>query len=279
MIGLSPRHLDAQQLPKDLLAALKRTEDFMNMSTANSIEAAFAAGPARDSRFDVKERWAECLNLPDDHQDRGLEFFHRQMNEEINGMENAARNLADFPDAEWTVRMSIARQAADEARHVLMFRRILERRGGWLGRYPVLNFQYRIITKIDNLVGRLAVQNRSFEAEGVDAVEPEIQKARERGDSELADLYEAQLADEIGHVRFANEYIAQSTKGNPLNVMRVGRALNQAGEAFLWVMGQQAVDSVKYTTNERGRLEAGFSPEEVAFAAAERSARRTHGGA
>ena len=251
----------------------------MNLSKTDMKESnAFAAGPARDSRFDVKEKWAECLNLPDTHPDRNLEFFHRQMNEEINGLENAARSLADFPDAEWSVRMSIARQAADEARHVQMFRRILEYRGGWLGRYPVLNFQYRIITKIDNLVGRLAVQNRSFEAEGVDAVEPEIQKAREKGDSELADLYEAQLADEIGHVRFANEYIAQATKSNPLNVMRVGRALNQASEAFLCVMGQEAIDGVKYTTNEKGRLEAGFSPEEVRFAAADRNARKKHVG-
>ena len=100
---------------------------------------AFAAGPARDSRFDVKERWADCLNLPPTHPERDLEFFHRQMNEEINGLENAARSLADFPQADWGVRMSIARQAADEARHVLMFRRILEKRGGWLGRYPVLS--------------------------------------------------------------------------------------------------------------------------------------------
>jgi uncharacterized ferritin-like protein (DUF455 family) len=250
----------------------------MNTKGDQSVEAAFAAGPARDSRFDVKQRWAECVNLPDTHPDRNLEFFHRQMNEEINGLENAARNLVDFPDAEWSVRMSIARQAADEARHVQMFRRTLEARGGKLGSFPVLNFQYRIITKIDNLVGRLAVQNRSFEAEGVDAVEPEIQKARDEGDHQLADLYEAQLADEIGHVRFANEYIARSTKSNPLNVMLVGRALNQAAQAFLYVMGQQAIDNVKYTTNERGRLEAGFSPEEVAFAAAERTARKKHEG-
>jgi len=247
-------------------------------STNPKPEAAFAPGPARDSRFDVKERWAECLNLPDTHPDRNLEFFHRQMNEEINGLENAAQSLVDFPDAEWSVRVSIARQAADEARHVQMFRRILESRGSWLGRYPVLNFQFRIISKIDNLVGRLAVQNRSFEAEGVDAVEPEIQKAREGGDSELADLFEAQLADEIGHVRFANEYIARASKNDPHNVMRVGRALNQAAEAFLWVMGQEAIDGVKYTTNERGRLEAGFSPEEIQFAVANRSSRKKNGG-
>ena len=239
---------------------------------------AFAPGPARDSRFDVKERWADCLNLPLTHPDRDLEFFHRQMNEEINGLENAARSLADFPQADWGVRMCIARQAADEARHVVMFRRILEKRGGWLGRYPVLNFQYCIITNVDNLVGRLAVQNRSFEAEGVDAVEPEIKKSREKADIELADLFEMQLADEIGHVRFANEYIARVTKTDPLNVMRVGRALNYASEAFLHVMGQEAIDSVTYDRNETGRLEAGFSPEEVRMAVEHRKAKKTHAG-
>jgi len=251
----------------------------MNPST-NSPEKAvtFAKGPARDSRFDVKERWADCLNLPETHPDRNLEFFHRQMNEELNGLENAARSLADFPEVEWSIRMSIARQAADEARHVLMFRRIMEKRGSWVGRYPVLNFQYRIITNIDNLVGRLAVQNRSFEAEGVDAVEPEIEKAREKGDTELADLFEAQLADEIGHVRFANEYIAQASKTDSRNVMRIGRALAYSSEAFVWVMGQRAIDGVKYGTNERGRLEAGFSREEVQFAVADRSSRRKHAG-
>jgi uncharacterized ferritin-like protein (DUF455 family) len=239
---------------------------------------ALPAGPARDPRFDVKERWAECVNLPATHPDRDLEFFHRQMNEEINGLENAARSLVDFPDADWGVRMSIARQAADEARHVVMFRRILEKRGGWLGRYPVLNFQYRIITNVDNLVGRLAIQNRSFEAEGVDAVEPEIAKARAKGDDELADLFEAQLADEIGHVRFANEYISRVAKTEPISVMRVGRALNYASQVFLWVMGQAAIDGATYSRNEQGRLEAGFSAEEVRFAIAERNSRTGNAG-
>jgi uncharacterized ferritin-like protein (DUF455 family) len=244
-----------------------------NPQALNPEKPSFALGPARDARFVVKERWSECTNLPSTHPDRDLEFFQRQMNEEINGMENAARNLADFPEADWNVRMCIARQAADEARHVQMFCHIMEKRGSWVGRYPVLNFQYRIITNVDNLPGRLAIQNRSFEAEGVDAVEPEIEKARANGDTELADLYEMQLADEIGHVRFANEYIAYVSKTNPMSVMRVGRALNYASQAFFWVMGQKAMDGASYARNERGRLEAGFSAEEVRFVVAERNSK------
>jgi uncharacterized ferritin-like protein (DUF455 family) len=244
----------------------------MNDATPRRPE--FADGPARDARFQVAEFWADCVNLPPGHPEREAEFFHRQMNEEINGMECAARALTDFPDADWPLRMAIARQCCDEARHVQMFREALESRGGHVGQSPVLNFQYRIITRIDDLCGRLAVQNRSFEVEGVDAIEPEIAAAAERGDPTMAHRYDAQLADEIGHVRFANEYLAQVMARDPGAVMRVGRALNYAFEAFAYVMGQHAMASVSYGINEQGRREAGFREEEIAQASVVRAARR-----
>ena len=127
----------------------------------------FAEGPMRDPRFDVREKWAEMDNLPANHPDMSLEFLTRQMNEEINATEMAARNLVDFPDADWGLRMEIARQAADEARHAMAFRRLLEQRGGWVGQFPVINFQFRIMMMIPSLIGRLTVANRSFEAAGM----------------------------------------------------------------------------------------------------------------
>jgi uncharacterized protein DUF455 len=233
--------------------------------------AMFAPGPARDARFTVVERWVDCVNLPEGHDEKTIEFLHRQMNEEIDGLETTARSLLDYPDVEWDIRMRLARQCSDEARHVLMFRRLFEKRGGQVGQYPVMNFQYRIITKVDSLPGRLAVQNRSFEAEGIDAIEPAIAEASSHGDDELATLFEFQLADEIGHVRFANDYISQMARKDPRSVMQVGRALNYASQAFAQVMGQEAIDGVKYGVNAQGRLEAGFRPEEVEFLASGRA--------
>src|SRR5688572_33212028 len=80
----------------------------------------FGNAPAREDCFTVVERWADCANLPDGHPDQLLEFLHRQMNEETNVLENAAGSLADFPDAEWDIRLWLARQCSDEARHVLV---------------------------------------------------------------------------------------------------------------------------------------------------------------
>jgi uncharacterized ferritin-like protein (DUF455 family) len=226
----------------------------------------FAAGPARDARFTVAERWSDCANFPDGHPQRDIEFLHRQMNEEVDSLECSARNLSDFPQAAWDLRLKLARQCADEARHAAMFRRIFEVRGGRVGQYPVLNFQYRIIAHIGTLVGRLAVQNRSFEAGGLDAITHGIGAARQRGDMELAELFEAQRADEIGHVRFANDAIHTATQQDPRSVLHIGAALNAASKAFFQVMGSEGTAGVSYPADVDGRREAGFTDSEVGMA-------------
>jgi uncharacterized ferritin-like protein (DUF455 family) len=221
----------------------------------------FAGGPARDRRFRVAEVWAEAENFAPGDSRFTVEFLHRQMNEEVNGLEIAARALADFPDADWELRLAIARQCWDEARHVEMFRRLYERRGGRLGAYPVLNFQYRILTRIDSLVGRLAVQNRSFEAGGIDAIQAEIEAARVLGETEVVELLDAQLADEIQHVRYANEWIRRLVeRGGPPATFELVRAIGQARAAFEVISGGT---TVTYEVADGLRREAGFSDGEI----------------
>jgi len=223
----------------------------------------FAADPARDPRFVVKTRWVDCDNLSGDHPLHLLEFFHRQMNEEIDSLEASAQNLADFPDAQWELRLELARQCADEARHARAYRAHLESRGGHVGQFPVLNFQYRIITARPDLISRLVIQNRSFEAGGLDAIEFGIREARATGQDDLAEFYAAQLADEISHVRFANTWIRKRLKEEPRTLLQMGAALNAAAAAFRLVMGTEGTDGVEYPAAKQARREAGFTEEEV----------------
>jgi uncharacterized ferritin-like protein (DUF455 family) len=225
-----------------------------------------AENPARDSRFTVADCWSDCINFAEDDPLREIEFFHRQMNEEVDSLECSARNLADFPDTPWKLRMMLARQCIDESRHARMFRGIFESRGGLVGEYPVLNFQYRIVMNLDSLISRLAVQNRSFEAGGLDAIKSGIELASQKGDDELVALYEAQVADEISHVRFANDWIRKATADDPRTVMQIGAALNLAKRAFEIVMGPEATDGVHYPADVSGRQEAGFTDQEVDLA-------------
>jgi uncharacterized ferritin-like protein (DUF455 family) len=222
----------------------------------------FAEGPKRDARFDVRDRWAEMDNLPANHPDMSLEFLTRQMNEELNSMEIAASNLVDFPDAPWALRMSMARQAADEARHAIAFRRLLEARGGRVGQFPVINFQYRIMMAIPSLIGRLAVANRSFEASGIDAITDGMNSEIRKDDDEFIALFDQQLADEVQHVRFANVWIKKLLADEgPRTMMALARGIAQGDAAFKEVVG--AKNMVSYPVSEAVRREAGFTEDEI----------------
>jgi uncharacterized ferritin-like protein (DUF455 family) len=221
----------------------------------------FGPGSARDARFQVKDVWAEMVNFPPDHPEANREFLHRQMNEEVEGLELCARSLADFPDAPWEVRMEMARQCWDEARHAVAFRRAFEARGGIVGQYPVLTFQYRILTRIDTLAGRLAVQNRSFEAAGIDAIHHDLALARQAGESDVAELLEAQLADELQHVRYANRWVKELVAaGGPRASFDLVRAVAQADQAMRIVAGDAVVS---FPVAEELRREAGFDEDEI----------------
>ena len=222
----------------------------------------FADGPVRDARFTVKERWSELRNLAVDDPEHQIEFLHRQMNEEVNSIEISARNIVDFPDADWDLRMAMARQCWDESRHCTAFRNLFEKRGGKVGQYPVLNFQFRIITNIDSLAGRLAVQNRSFEAAGIDAIEHEIKNFDRSHDPDYYDLVELQLADEMQHVRYGNEWVKKLVeRGGPRTTFEVARAVGQATEAFKQIADSDSAGY--YPVAGEARREAGFTEEEI----------------
>ena len=221
----------------------------------------FGDNPVRDPRFDSKDRWHELPNYPHDNPLSVLEFLTRQMNEEINATEMAARNLVDFPDADWGLRMAIARQAADEARHAAAFRRLLEQRGGHLGQFPVINFQFRIMMMIPSLIGRLTVANRSFEAAGMDAIQDGIDSSRKKEDVEFTSLFDQQLADEMQHVRFANEWVKKIVdREGARAMMAMARAIAHANAAMKEIVGD---DVVFYQVDEGLRREAGFSDDEI----------------
>lgn len=234
----------------------------------------FAEPSARDDRFTLADRWADCARFPEGHPERKQEFIHRQMNEEVAVLENAARSLAEFPELDWELRMWLARQSADEARHADNYRRLFLRRGGRLGQYPVLSFQYRILGKVSSIVGRLAVQNRTFEADGLDAVTHAIEEALAEGDLELAALYDAQQADEVVHIRFANEWIRRLIAERPAALLEMGRALTLATRGFKQVFANGGAYVEKYGVAEEWRAQAGFSAEEIAFARELNEARR-----
>lgn len=230
--------------------------------------------PAREECFDVVNTDAEMQEYDDFSDISRRERLHRHMNNECVALEIAAQSLADFPEAPWPLRMKMARQAADEARHVAVLHRRLIELDGRKGEFPVANFEWAVTLMVDDLPGRLAIENRTFEAGLIDILGTLRTKWREAGDHRTADSLEGILADEITHVRFANRWIRRLTEANPRVLLDVARAiyfLRQVNEALDPQVGETSASGMVFTEERvqapavdiHARLEAGFTEEEV----------------
>ena len=184
------------------------------------------ASPAREPCFDVVEDQAQMAEFPEGSLDHLRELLHGDFNEEVQSIEIAAQSLVDFPDAPWEIRLQLARQCWDEARHARAYLRRLLECGGHKGQFPVINQEWGVVCMFDTLVGRLAVQNRVFEAGSLDVIKQGVSSWGDRGDHATAELMDAVLSDEVLHVRFANEWFQRLRKEDPPALLKAISAMD-----------------------------------------------------
>jgi hypothetical protein len=186
--------------------------------------------PARDACFRIVRRDAEMHDY-DGSSDAGRrEIVHRHMSNEITSLDIAAQCIAEFPEAPWELRMELARQCWDEARHVLVLLRRLRELGGSKGEFPIATFEWSITSTLDDLAARLATQNRTFEAGAMDVVRGLGKLFRDAGDADTAAVLDGILADEIQHVRFANRWIKRLVAQDRRILLKVAAAVRFVAE-------------------------------------------------
>jgi len=196
------------------------------------------ADPARESCFTVAQRDADMMEWPDSMSEIARrEKLHRHMNNETGAMEIAAQLLVDFPDTPWELKMELARQSADESRHVMSLFRRLQQLGGFKGEFPVGNFEWCVTNLCDSIEARLAIQNRTFEAGQMDLLGTLRNIWRAVNDERTAEVLEHILADEVNHVRFANRWIKRLAQDNPRVLLKVAVAMRM----FAGVQAQLAI--------------------------------------
>ncbi|MBW3564848.1 MAG: ferritin-like domain-containing protein [Acidobacteria bacterium] len=181
--------------------------------------------PAREECFTVVHRDVDMHEYADMSLVARQERLHRHMNNEIGGIEIAAQMLVDFPDAPWELRMELARQCWDETRHVELLHRRLVELGGHKGQFPISNFEWCVTNLLDHIAARLALQNRTLEAGQMDILGKITRAWREVGDDETARVLEGILADEIQHVRFANQWIRRMVEKDRRVLLAVANAM------------------------------------------------------
>ncbi len=229
--------------------------------------------PARESCFVIGHHETEVQALRDYSVTAVRSMLHREYNNETQNAEIAAQMLVDFPDAPWELRMQLARQCWDETRHARMFlRRVLEL-GGRKGESPIKNGDWGLVGMIETLPGRLLVQHRLIEGGVIDSFRQVARGFRESGDDRTADMLDVILADEIQHVRFANQWLRHYSH-EPRAVMQMASALNFAAgvlRALQPKSGDRSLDGVDLPAenhaiaiNVDDRQRAGFTQAEIA---------------
>jgi uncharacterized ferritin-like protein (DUF455 family) len=233
------------------------------------------ADPAREACFKVVSDAAELADFADMSEIAQRQRLHKHVHNEMQSLEMAAQSLADFPDAPWAVRMGLARQCWDETRHTLvLYRRLLEI-GGYKGEFPVMNYEWSITCMMDSLSARLAIQNRTFEGGEIDLLRHLVGMWREAGDDETADVLDGILADEIQHVKLANQWFKQMSQQDPTVLLKLAAAvsfLKRVTKAFEPAPGEVNAAGVDLTgfehiemlSNVEDRIRAGFTEAEIA---------------
>jgi uncharacterized ferritin-like protein (DUF455 family) len=228
---------------------------------------------AREACFTVVHDATEMRLSNDSSELSRRELLHRDVNNETQSLEISAQSLVDFPDAPWELRLHLARQCWDEARHARLFYRRFVEMGGFKGEFPIANHEWSVVCMLDSLPARFAIQNRTFEAGSLDALHKGIDTFRVIGDERMADIMETVLADEILHVRFANSWIKRMVQEDPRAALKIAAAmayLRRVNAALSPRPGEVDIEGRDYgsvdhsvRTNTQDRAYADFTDDEI----------------
>jgi len=231
------------------------------------------ADPAREPCFKVVHLYTELWRTVDMSAESQREKLHREYNTEVQGMEIAAQSLAEFPDAPWELRMEIARQCWDESRHARLYAQRLQEKGGFKGEFPIANHEWTTTCVFETLTGRLAIQNRTFESGSMDSMRKAIKVWNDVGDARTAEITDAILADEVQHVRYANEWLKRFARDDPKVVLHIATTmarLKQMSSALRPQPGDVSVNGVNLVATPHASVHANIDDRQHAsFSGAE----------
>lgn len=179
--------------------------------------------PVRDKRWNVIPPDAEFAekNWSFDSNEGKLHLLHDLLNSEFITVERMGRIIADCPDIPWQMKVDMAHQAWDEARHAEIVQRRLEELGGHVGMFPTSCFGWEQDVNRPDPLERLALSNMTFESESCKHLRDWIAKAKKTGDTRSQQLVEFLLADEVNHVLYGVHWIDELTKDDPERRKRV----------------------------------------------------------
>jgi uncharacterized ferritin-like protein (DUF455 family) len=181
---------------------------------------------------------------------------------ELQALEGAGRSLWDFPDAPWEFKMNMARQCWDEARHVQIYEKLLDRAGGKVGMFAESTFLFECACPDDPAM-RVAGVNRGLEGLACDVFRDMLVYAEKSGDEVMKQAVDYVLADELTHVRFGSEWVREFTKDDPQRFKAAQEFRREVDRRFNFGGARSADPDAAIPIAWEDRREAGFTDEEL----------------
>jgi uncharacterized ferritin-like protein (DUF455 family) len=135
---------------------------------------------------------------------------------EIQALEGAGRTVWDFDDADapFALKLDMARQCWDEARHTEISVKLGEWMGTEVGEFAETTFLYEASCNPDPVL-RLTGVNRALEGLAIDVFNTMREFGQACGDPVLSFCEDWMLADEVTHVKMGSDWLRRLTESDP----------------------------------------------------------------
>ena len=247
--------------PVEELARDERFNKITMKDRQNDPRSVFAA----DGEGDSKRANFRLTPARRDATDGARGLMHGIFVGEIQALEGAGRTCWDFEtetEAPFALKLDMARQCWDEARHVEISDKLSDWMGTEIGQYAENTVLFEAACSTDPVM-RLAGVNRALEGLAIDVFTTMKEFGDLAGDPYLEFCEDWMLADEVTHVKMGSDWLRKMTEKDP---ERRNKALEfQSVVDKLFSYGGTRSDSSESPIGlaRRFRELAGFTDEEV----------------
>lgn len=248
---------------------LARDERFVqtNMAARLADKRSVAAGASRRA----KSRASSNRLTPDrrDASEAARGLMHGIMVGEIQALEGAGRTAHDFEAGDGTgdtipfeLKLDMARQAWDEARHVEISAKLSDWMGTELGEFSENTVLFEAACSEDPVL-RLAGVNRALEGLAIDVFTQMKEFGQVAGDPFLEFCEDWMLADEVTHVKMGSDWLRKVTDKDPERRQRALEFQQVVDKLFSFGGTRGDTEESPIQLARRFRELAGFTDDEV----------------
>jgi hypothetical protein len=179
--------------------------------------------------------------------------FHQLLYGEVETTDRMGKMLAEFPELPWAMRVDLAHQMWDEARHIeIVAKAVEEELGGELG-YGPWSLVWWWMQNDGDPFRRITVTNCWAEKNLMNTLRTWREEAAKRSYTRIAELCDYLQADELTHVKLATDWVRRLTDDAKRDELtQWGRAAVARIEGFYADDAYAGADDVRFTFMKEG---------------------------